>query len=123
MLRVNRAKKALVKLDKRSLPDSGLTEPYDLQQMIRNSPDAFFAEMEETLLLLGEEVRPAEFVEDRIDLLLVCGFAFDPHGGGAIPGVGRKCSRAVLRRLRSVRRGHAAIPTGAAGLFWDKVHK
>jgi len=71
MLRVNRAKKELVKLDRRSLPDSGLTEPYDLQQMVRNSPDAFFAEMEEKLLLIGEEVRPAEFVEDRIDLLAV----------------------------------------------------
>jgi hypothetical protein len=71
MLRVNRAKKELVKLDRRSLPELGLTEPYDLQQMIRNSPEAFFAEMEETLLLLGEEVRPAEFVEDRIDLLAV----------------------------------------------------
>jgi len=71
MLRVNRAKKELVKLDKRSLPDSGLTEPYDLQQMIRNSPDAFFAEMDETLFLIGEEVRLAEFVEDRIDLLAV----------------------------------------------------
>ena len=71
MLRVNRAKKELTKLEKRSLPDSGLTEPYDLQQMIRNSPGAFFEEMEETLLLIGEEVRPAEFVEDRIDLLAV----------------------------------------------------
>ena len=71
MLKVNRAKKKLVKLEKRSLPDSGLTEPYDLQQMIRNSPDAFFEEMDEKLLLIGEEVRPAEFVEDRIDLLAV----------------------------------------------------
>jgi hypothetical protein len=58
MLRVNRTKKELVKLEKRTLPDLGLTEPYDLQQMIRNSPEAFFAEMEETLLLLGEEIRP-----------------------------------------------------------------
>ncbi len=37
MLRVNREKKELVKLDRRSLPELGLTEPYDLQQMIRNS--------------------------------------------------------------------------------------
>ena len=44
MLRVNRTSKELMKLDKRSLPQSGLTETSDLQQMIRNSPDAFFAE-------------------------------------------------------------------------------
>jgi hypothetical protein len=36
MLRVNRTKKELMKLDRRSLPELGLTEPYDLQQMIRN---------------------------------------------------------------------------------------
>jgi RecB family endonuclease NucS len=71
MLRVNRTKKELVKLAKRSLPELGLTEPYDLQQMIRNSPEAFFEEMEEKLLLIGEEVRLVEFVEDRIDLLAV----------------------------------------------------
>ncbi|HEX41052.1 MAG TPA: hypothetical protein ENN81_03220 [Phycisphaerales bacterium] len=71
MLRVNRAKKELVKLDKSSLSDSGLTEPYDLQRMILNSPEAFFAEMEEKLLLIGDEVRAAAFVEDRIDLLAV----------------------------------------------------
>jgi hypothetical protein len=71
MLRVNRAKKELVKLEKRTLPDSGLTEPYDLQRMIRNSADEFFAEIEEDLLIIGEEIHPAELVEDRIDLLAV----------------------------------------------------
>ena len=71
MLRVNRASKELVKLDKRSLPDQGITEAYDLQKMICNSPAAFFAELDEELLLIGEEIRPAEFVDDRIDLLAV----------------------------------------------------
>ncbi len=71
MLRVNRANRELVKLDRRSLPELGLTEPYDLQRMIRNSADEFFAEIDEDLLVIGEEVYPAEFVEDRIDLLAV----------------------------------------------------
>lgn len=71
MLRVNRASKELVKLEKRSLADQGIKEAYDLQKMICNSPAAFFAELDEELLLIGEEVRPAEFVEDRIDLLAV----------------------------------------------------
>ena len=39
--------------------------------MICNSPDEFFKEMDEELLLLGEEVKPAEFVDDRIDLLAI----------------------------------------------------
>ncbi len=71
MLRVNRATKEMERLNRRTLSDSGLTESYDLQEMICNSADAFFAEMEETLLLIGKEIRPADFVEDRIDLLAV----------------------------------------------------
>ena len=36
--------------------------------MIKNSPDAFFEEMGESLLLIGHEVRPTDFVEERIDI-------------------------------------------------------
>lgn len=39
--------------------------------MIRNSPVPFFEELGEQLLLIGEEIRPDEFVEDRIDLLAI----------------------------------------------------
>ena len=39
--------------------------------MIKANPDAFFTEMGESLLLIGDEVRPTDFVEDRIDLLAV----------------------------------------------------
>ena len=71
MLRIDRNEKKLIRLEARTLPDQGITEAYDLQKMIRNSPDAFFREMGEKLLLVGEEVRPATFVDDRIDLLAV----------------------------------------------------
>ncbi len=79
MLRVDREGKALKRLKQHSLPEAGWKEREDLQQMIRNSPEAFFAEMNEQLLLLGEEVRPTDFVDDRIDLL-----ALDPTGASVI---------------------------------------
>lgn len=79
MLCVDRDSKALKQLGQRSLPEAGWKEREDLQQMIRNSPDAFFAEMGESLLLLGEEVRPTDFVDDRIDLL-----ALDPNGASVV---------------------------------------
>ena len=47
--------------------------------MIRQSPDAFFGELGEDLKLIGEEVKPAEFVDDRIDLL-----AFDKIGSTVV---------------------------------------
>jgi hypothetical protein len=54
-----------------ALVEAGLLERTDLQQMIRNSPDEFFAELGEKLLPVGEEIRPSEVVDDRIDLLAV----------------------------------------------------
>ncbi len=54
MLRIDRNDKKLIKLEGRSLPEQGLMEAYDLQKMIRNSPDAFFKEMGEKLLLTAE---------------------------------------------------------------------
>jgi hypothetical protein len=79
MLRIDRQGRALRRLDTHRLPEAGLMERYDLQQMIRNSPDAFFTEMGETLLLLAEETRPDDFVDDRIDLLAV-----DPQGNTVV---------------------------------------
>ena len=71
MLRIDRSNKSLITLKKHSFSDVGLTERHDLQEMIKANPDAFFTEMGEKLLLVGDEVRPTDFVEDRIDLLAV----------------------------------------------------
>jgi len=69
MLKINREARTFALLPSRQLQEAGLKERYDLQAMIRNSPEAFFDEMGENLLLLAEELKPAEFVDDRIDLL------------------------------------------------------
>jgi hypothetical protein len=71
MLRIDRRSKSLERLKRADFCDSGLKERDDIQRMIRNSPEAFFLEMGENLLLIGEEVRPAEVVNDRIDLLAI----------------------------------------------------
>ena len=80
MLRVDRKSRTLSQLNSRSLPDAGWKEREDLQQMIRNSPDAFFDEMGEKLLLIGEEIRPTDFVDDRIDLLVRLGERMEKFG-------------------------------------------
>ena len=79
MLRIDRAQKTLTLLEQRRIPESGLKERDDIQAMIRQSADAFFSEMGEDLLLVGEEVRPTDFVEDRIDLL-----AIDQQGAAVV---------------------------------------
>lgn len=69
MLRIDRQKKSMTRMPPRTLQESGLLERYDIQKMIRESSSAFFQEMGEDLLLLGEEVKPSDFVLDSIDLL------------------------------------------------------
>jgi hypothetical protein len=71
MLRIDRSKKELSAMQIRSLSDAGIMERYDLQQIILQNPDVFFAEMKEKLLLVGEEVNPTDVVDNRIDLLAV----------------------------------------------------
>ena len=71
MLRIDRNQKSLTPMANQSLSDVGIKERYDLQQLIRQNGNAFFAEMGEKLLLVGEEVRPTDVVDDRIDLLAV----------------------------------------------------
>lgn len=96
MLRIDRTQKSLARLDEKPLPEAGLAERADIQQMIRNSPDAFFGEMGERLLLVGEEVRPADFVDDRIDLL-----AIDQQGASVIIEIKRGAHKLQLLQALS----------------------
>lgn len=71
MLRIDRQQRSLTRLRQNTIHESALKERSDIQRMILNSPEAFIAEIGEPLLLLGEEIRPADAVDDRIDLLAV----------------------------------------------------
>ncbi len=79
MLKIDRNQRKFVEVRRRRLDEAGYRERLDVQAMIRNSPEQFFAEMGERLLLIAEELRPATFVDDRIDLL-----ALDPSGAVVI---------------------------------------
>lgn len=71
MLRINRDAKNFSFLETPKLADVSITERYDLQEFIANSPDAFFKELGLELFLIGKEIEPSEDVQDRIDLLAV----------------------------------------------------
>lgn len=69
MLRIDRTGQTLNRIQRQSLSDAGIKEREHLQQLIKNSPKAFFEEIDEELILLGEELRPSDDVDNRIDLL------------------------------------------------------
>ncbi|MEL6712287.1 MAG: hypothetical protein AAFP86_00850, partial [Planctomycetota bacterium] len=69
MLKVDRELRTFSRLPTKSLRDAGMLERQDLQACIMNSSAEFFAELGLDLFLVGEEIRPSEDVEDRIDLL------------------------------------------------------
>lgn len=71
MLKIDRNSKNLTRLATPTLAESSITERYDLQECIANSPNEFFAEMGEELFLVGTEIMPSKDVQDRIDLLTI----------------------------------------------------
>ena len=71
MLKINRDNQSFSVLDTPTLADVSITERYDLQEYISNSPDAFFKEIGQDLFLIGKEVEPSKNVQDRIDVLAV----------------------------------------------------
>lgn len=71
MLKIDRTNQNFSLLDRPSLAECSITERYDLQEFIANSPEAFFNEIGEELFLLGKELVPSKNVQDRIDLLAI----------------------------------------------------
>ena len=69
MLKIDRKKQTLSRLGNQSLGKADITERYDLQEFISNSPQEFFGEPGEDLFLIGKEIEPSTRVQDRIDLL------------------------------------------------------
>lgn len=79
LLKIDREQSNLERLKVQTLRQAKILERRDLQRMIVGAPDAFFEEMQESLVLVGEEVEPSSYVGDRIDLL-----AIDRHGASVI---------------------------------------
>jgi len=79
MLKIDRKKQTLSRLGNQSLGKADITERYDLQEFISNSPQEFFGELGEDLFLIGKEIEPSTRVQDRIDLL-----ALDREGQAVI---------------------------------------
>lgn len=71
MLRIDRSGRRFTRLAEPELAEREIWERQDLQQMVCNSPEQFFAELGERLLLIGQELCPTDVVDDRIDLLAI----------------------------------------------------
>jgi len=79
MLKIDRANSRCERLLVRSLSEAKILERQDLQQMMVHDLKPFLLEMGEKLVVVGQEVRPSDSVNDSIDLL-----AIDENGGAVI---------------------------------------
>jgi hypothetical protein len=84
MLRIDKENKGLILLEPKTMRESGYWERRDIQEMICRSPEPFCKELDDYIYFVGSEVRPADFVQDRIDLLGV-----DPDGAAVIVEIKR----------------------------------
>ena len=96
MLRIDRNARTLARLAPTPMAEAALLERADLQRMIRNSAAAFSDELGEDLLLVAEEVRPSEVVDDRIDLL-----ALDRDGAAVVAELKRGAHKLQLLQALS----------------------
>jgi hypothetical protein len=69
MLRIDKANKSLIPLERKTMRESEHWERRDIQEMICRAPGPFCDEIGELIWFVGSEVRPDEVVQDRIDLL------------------------------------------------------
>ena len=79
MLKIDLSARRMDQLSEEALRSAKIRERDDIQDLITRNPEAFFKELGQDLFLLGSEIRPADNVDDRIDLL-----ALDPDGTAVV---------------------------------------
>jgi hypothetical protein len=96
MLRIDKNNKAFIALERKTMRDSGYWERRDIQEMICRSPSPFCDELGEFIWFVGSEVKPTDFVQDRIDLL-----GIDPDGAAVIVEIKRDSHKLHLLQALS----------------------
>ena|SRR6185437_6439768 len=79
MLRIDKNNRSLIRLEPKTMKESGYWERRDIQEMICRSPGPFCDELDEYIHVVGSEVQPTDFVQDRIDIL-----GIDPDGAAVV---------------------------------------